>query len=68
MPENLDVKIIRTYDSMELQIGGGGRETTVVQFTIGKHGPFMHTFDRNPDQFKIQQVIDERKRNLQPFV
>lgn len=68
MADDLTPKIVNKFDSAQLQPGGGARDTTIVRFMLGKFGPFEHTFDRNPDEFAIRAVFDERRRALQPFV
>jgi hypothetical protein len=65
MADDLTPKVVRQYDSAEFEAGGGVRKTTIVQFTIGKFGPFEHVFDRAPDKYAIEQVMLERKRALE---
>jgi len=66
--DDLKAKIVRVFDTAEFQIGGAVRETTVVQFTIGTHGPFTHTFDRGPQRHDIDQVMQQRRAALEGLV
>jgi len=62
---DLTPKIVRIFDNAEFSIGGAVRETTVVQFTLGTHGPFTHTFDRGPQRHEIDRVMQDRRTSLE---
>ena len=60
MAEDLTPKLVRSYDSAEVGAGGTVRNTTIVEFTVGRFGPFQHVFDRNPSASDMQQVMQAK--------
>ena len=67
MPDDLTPRITRTWDTAQIDGGGTVRNVTIVQFMIGRHGPYEEVFDRAPDKYAIQAAIDKRKASLEGF-
>ena len=68
MAEDLTPKIVSMADNAEFRAGGGARETTVVRYMIGRFGPFEHVFERGPQRFEIDRVMQERRAALEGLV
>ena len=64
MAEDLTPKLVRSYDSAELGGGGQVRNVTIVEFMVGRLGPFQHVFDRNPSAAEMQQVMQAKANSL----
>jgi hypothetical protein len=65
MADDLTLMLLPFYDSAQLQPGGGVRQTTVVRYMLGKHGPFEDVLDRNPPADAINASIQQRRQTLQ---
>lgn len=64
MAEDLTTKITRTSDSAEFLPGNGARPTTIIQFFLGKFGPFEAVLDREHTQQDIRDAIEKRRQTL----
>lgn len=66
--EDLTPKIIRMNDSARFEPGGRVVQTTVVQFMLGRFGPYQHTFDGPPDRLELERVMADRRRSVEGLV
>lgn len=64
MPTDPKVKIVRTFDNVQLDPGGGTTETMIVRFMYGHLGPFEVEMPRTASQFELDQRIEQR---IAPF-
>jgi hypothetical protein len=65
MAEDLTPKIIQSYDSAQFEPGGRVREVTVIRYMLGHFGPFEHVFDRGASGQAIQNVMNDRRAQLE---
>lgn len=65
MNDDLTLTLLPFYDSAQLIAGGSVRNTTVIRYMLGKHGPFEDVLDRNPDAATINASIQQRRQTLQ---
>lgn len=68
MPDDLQANHVQLHDTVQFEIGGTTRNTTVMRYMLGRFGPFEHTFDRAPQKHEIEQVFAERRRALEGLV
>lgn len=59
--EDLTPRITRTWDTVLIDLAGQTRTVTIVQFMIGRHGPYEEVFDRAPDKQTIRDAVERRK-------
>lgn len=71
MAEPLKARIVNKYHSHRLEIGGGARETLVVQAVIDvgdpprrQIGPLEKVFDRTVTQYDIDQWLESERAAL----
>jgi len=64
MAEDLTPKIISAHDSAELSPAGSARPTTIVNFMVGRFGPFTATFDRDPPPHVIDAAMQAKREML----
>lgn len=64
MTEDLTPSIQNVYDTVRFD-RGVARNVTIVQFYLGRRGPFEQEFDRAPDKYAIERAIQERKAAIE---
>lgn len=71
MADTLKARIVNKYHSHRLEIGGGARETLVVQAVIDvgdpvrrQIGPLEKVFDRNATTYEIDAWLETERQAL----
>jgi hypothetical protein len=64
MPLDPKVQIVKSFDDVTLEPGGGTLEQTVVRFMFGRLGPFEVKIARTASEYELEQKINER---IAPF-
>lgn len=71
MADTLKARIVNKYHSHKLEIGGGARETLVVQAVIDvgdpvrrQIGPLEKVFDRNVPAYEIDSWLEAERAAL----
>jgi hypothetical protein len=64
MDEDLTVTSLKQSHGAQLLQDGGVRETTLVRFYMGRHGPFEIVFDRTVDAGEIERAIVAKRDEL----
>lgn len=65
MARDPKVRVVRTFDNVKLDPGGGTTETMIVRFMYGNLGPFEIEVPRTISEFDLDQRIADR---IKPFV
>ena len=64
MPRDPKVRIVRQFDNVKLDPGGGTTETMIIRFMYGHLGPMELEVPRTISEFDLDQRIEQR---IAPF-